>query len=104
MFKTLTALPSLQSLEVLINVAWALLESSHGTPWPRKALKQDALHKIANEKVWMRLRGSSLESLDVRLDADVMFDVRAVKGMFWAEDPKLVAFRDFVRGLVGVGS
>jgi len=93
----LTTLPNLQSLEVSIFFDPTLCEYPAGVrpPYYRTVLKQYALHKIANEKAWMRLRDCPLLSLDVKFKA-------VCYPPFWAEDPKLVAFRDFVRGLVGV--
>jgi hypothetical protein len=103
-FKTLTTLPNLQSLEVSISFAYTLCEYPVGArpPYPPMVLKQYALHKIANEKAWMRLRGCPLVSLDVRFKPG--FNPGFYPSFsFWAEDPKLAAFRDFVRGLIGVG-
>jgi hypothetical protein len=71
-------------------------------------LKEEAFLKIANEKVWMRLRGSHLTALDVNFEVVPTYLGRGAQHAYgnklWKEDPKLVGFGEFVRNLIGLGS
>lgn len=60
--------------------------------WHR-TLKQHIIDGNVNEEQWVRLRGGSLVSLDV--DSECGY-------VSWKENPRMVAFRNFVRAVVGV--
>jgi len=102
-FKTLAALPNLQSLvvEVLVNRDHCQGQQTftHGSYTTSFTLRQDAFLKIADEKVWLRLKGSHLMALDVRFGIVPAYTGRYV---LREDDPKLVGFVGFVRNLIGL--
>jgi hypothetical protein len=115
-FKIVAALPNLQSLEIEVLVdrdhclpgrtVITAAGTHHGTHQFLWDLKEDAFLKIANEKVWLRLRGSHLMVLDVKFDVVAAYAGQPQERRYrlWQGDPKLVGFGEFVRNLIGLGT